>query len=64
MFHPRVFAMRVAGFLSKRRFHLNSIRPVTPDQQLAPPHKISSGLEREPVLGELPGSSVRQSRHQ
>jgi hypothetical protein len=26
---------------------------MTPDQQLAPPHKISSAREPKPVLGEL-----------
>jgi len=31
----------------------NSIRPLTPDQQLAPPHKISGAVERECVSVEI-----------
>jgi hypothetical protein len=46
--------MPVAGFFIEGRVPFrNSIRPLTPDQQLAPPHKISGAVERECVSVEI-----------
>jgi len=48
------FAVPVAGFFYRRAGSIrNSIRPPTPDQQLAPPRKISGAVERECVSVEI-----------